>query len=114
MIIVRVFATADDTDVLGGTDLASIPSDGLLTIYGASTQNDTTITITGPGSEPVVRTRALPLRANAEVRLNEDPAMIVGVVQGGRYVVNVDVVTAATFQILATFLDVEDLEGLAA
>ena len=112
MIVVRTFGTADNTDVLNGTDLGSIPTPGILSVYGVSTQNDTNISITGPGSEPVIRTRALPLRASAEVRQNEDPAMMVGVSQGGRYIINVDVVTAATFQVLAIFLDLEDLAGL--
>ena len=111
MILVRTFGTADNTDVLNGTDLDSIPADGILTVFGVSTQNDTAITITGPGSEPVIRNRALPLRANAEIRILEDPSMAVGVVQGGHYVVNLDVVTAATFQILAVYLDREDLAG---
>ena len=112
MIVVRTFGTADNTDVLNGTDLDSIPGAGILVLQGASTQNDTLITVTGPGSEPVIRARALLLRANAEIRVNEDPPMTVGVVQGGHYVLNIDVVTAATFQIVATFYDLEDLAGI--
>lgn len=109
MIIVENVATADDTDFLQNTDLANIPSPGILSIYAASTQNDTLLTITGPGSEPVVRSQAMVLRANAEIRMDEDITYMIPVSQGGRYVIAVDVQTAATFRIRAVFQDLQDL-----
>jgi len=112
MIIVESVLTADNTDVLAGTDLANIPSLGGLSVFAASTVLDTLLSITGPGSEPVVRLRPILLRANAEVRQDEDVSFQVPVVQGGRYVINVDVVTAATVRIRAIFEDLRDL-GLA-
>jgi len=109
VIIVDVFGTADNTDVLSATDLANIPSPGGLSIFAVSTQNDTLITVTGPGSEPVVRSQPLTLRANAEIRQNEDVSFQIPVFQGGRYVIAIDVVTAATFHVRAIFEDLEDL-----
>lgn len=109
MIVVDTVLTADNTDVLGGTDLANIPAAGGLQVFASSTQQDTTITITGPGSEPVVRTRPVTLRANAEIRENEDVGYEVPVVQGGRYVINIDVVTAATVRVRAIYFDLVDL-----
>ena len=109
MIVVRSFLTADNTDALSATDLASIPRDGILIVHAISTQNDTLFTITGPGIEPVIRTRALPLRANAEYRRNEDVPYIIPVQQAGRYVLNVDVVTAATVQIEAIYLEAAEV-----
>jgi len=112
MIVVEATGTADDADFLANTDLANIPELGGLSIFASSTQNDTLITITGPGSEPVVRGQAILLRANAEIRQDEDISFQVPVTQGGRYVIDVNVQTAATFRIRAIFEDLQDL-GLA-
>lgn len=109
MIVVEVVGTADDTDLLAGTDLANIPTFGVLAVYAASTQNDTTITITGPGGEPVVRGQPMTLRANGEIRQEADPTYPMAATQGGHYVVAIDVVTAATFRVRAIFLEPDEL-----
>ncbi len=109
MIVVQQVITADDLDVLAGTDLANIPELGILAVWAASTVNDTLMSITGPGSEPVVRTQVVILRANGMPDRSTDTPYLVGVVQGGHYVVNVDVVTAATVTIMAIYLDQEDV-----
>ncbi len=111
MIIVTVTGTVDNADVLAGTDLANIPSAGVLIVRAASTVIDTLLTITGPGNEPVTRNTPMILRANAEVREREDPSYQMATSQGGRYVINVDVGGAATFRIIATWASVEDLAG---
>lgn len=112
MIVVRSVLAADNLDVLDGTDLANIPAMGIIQIYAASTQSDTTLTVTGPGSEPVTRARPLPLRANGQPLHSDDQPLMVGVVQGGHYVLNVDVVTAATVVVETTYFDLEDLRGV--
>lgn len=112
MIVVESTGTADDSDFLANTDLANIPGPGMLSVYAASTQNDTLLTITGPGAEAVVRAQAILLRANAEIRMDEDITFPVAVSQGGRYVLDINVQTAATFRIRAVFQDLVDL-GLA-
>jgi len=109
VIVVENIGTADDADFLAGTDLANIPSPGMLSIYAASTQNDTLLTITGPGAEAVTRAQAVTLRANSEIRMDEDITYPVLVSQGGRYVIDVNVQTAATFRIRAVFQDLQDL-----
>jgi len=109
MILVRSVLTADNADVLDATDLANIPGDGMLTVYAASTQNDTLMTITGPGSEPVVRARALPLRTNGQPLISDDVPLAVPVIQGGHYVINIDVVTAATVVVVSIYYDMGDL-----
>lgn len=103
MIVVQRILTADDTDALAATDLANIPSDGVLTILMASTQNDTTITITGPGQEPIVRTQRVILRTNGQPIISDDLEYSIPVVQGGHYFVNIDIVTAATVGLMAIF-----------
>ena len=109
MIVVEVVGTADDTDLLTGSDLTSIPTFGVLAVYAASTQNDTDITITGPGGEPVVRGQPMVLRANAEIRQDEDPTYPMAATQGGHYVIAINVVTAATFRVRAIFLEPDEL-----
>jgi len=108
-IIVETVLSADNTDVLDGTDLANIPEMGVLTVFAMSTQDDTLMTITGPGSEPVIRNQALGLRANAEIRQSEDTPYQVGVTQGGHYILAIDVQTAATVRVRAIFQDLEEL-----
>lgn len=109
MIIVENTGTADDADFLDATDLANIPSAGVLTVYASSTQDDTLITITGPGSEPVVRSQAILLRANGEIRANEDVPYVVPVFQGGHYIVDVNVQTAATYRVRCVYQDAAEL-----
>ncbi len=109
MIVVRQVMTADNTDVLNGSDLESIPLLGLLTIWAASTQADTLITITGPENEPPIRGQALPLRTNGQPLKNEDSPYMLGVIQGGRYIVDINVVTAATVVVEAIYNDLSEL-----
>lgn len=111
MIIVEQTGTADNNDFLSGTDLDNIPSDGVLIIQGASTVGDTLLTITGPGGEPVVRGQCLVQRANSEIR-EDDPDYPMGVTQGGHYVVDVNVQTAGTWRLRATYVPLEELAAL--
>lgn len=103
MIVVSSTITADNTDVLSGTDLANIPGDGQLDVYIASTQNDTVYSITGPGNEPIARLQKCQLRTNGMPVLSDDLPLTLLVSQGGHYIINVDIVTAATVNILAIF-----------
>ncbi len=109
MITVRQVMTADNTDVLNGTDLESIPLLGLLAVWAASSQADTLITITGPENDPPVRAQALPLRTNGQPLKNEDSPYLVGVIQGGRYIIDINIVTAATVVVEAVYRDLSEL-----
>jgi len=108
----QVFGTADNTDVLAGTDLAEVPFAGMMIIYGAATQNDHTLTVTAPsigGSMGVgapLRAGPLKLRANAEIRSDEDPPMATfPISEGQSATLNLDVVTAGTFSVLVILTD---------
>jgi len=103
-IVVELVMTADNTDVLAGSDLESIPRGGVLTIYGASTQNDTDFTVTGPNMQAVVRAMPLTLRASAEIRQDSDVPFVVPVARAGKYILNVNVVTAATVRVRAIYI----------
>lgn len=111
MIIVQKTFTADNTDLLSGTDLANIPGAGQLDIYIVSTQLDTVISITGPGSEPILRLQQLTQRTNGQPILSDDVPYSVPVIQGGKYILNLDVVTAATVGLIAIYRDLLDLQA---
>ena len=100
MIAVRRFLTADNTDLLAGTDLDNVPVATRMLVYGASTQIDTTMTLTVPGSQAPLIANPLVIRAGPELRQDEDLVVAFTVAQNGHVVINIDVVTAATVVIL--------------
>lgn len=108
MIVVQRVISADNTDVLSGTDLAQIPGNGQLDLYIASSQADTVFSISGPANEPLVRLQTAVLRTNGVPSLQDDVPLSLLAIQGGKYVINVDVVTAASVGIVAIFRDESD------
>ncbi len=102
--VVEVVLTADNTDVLSGSDLESIPAGGVLTVFIASTQDDTGISITGPNIVAIVRDQVAVLRANAEIAQDRDIAYVMPVQNAGRYLISIDVVTAATVRVRAVYV----------
>ncbi len=109
MIVVQRTITADNTDVLNGTDLAQIPGIGQLDLFIASTQADTVFSISGPANEPLVRLQTAVLRTNGVPSLLDDVPLSLLAIQGGKYVLNIDIVTAATVVVVAIFRDVSDM-----
>ena len=95
--------TADDTDVLAGTILDQPGVPGVYTTWAASTVGDTLITLT-LGGRTHANAAVITLRANSEIRENEDPFFQVLSMTGGRPVININVVTAATVRIRTRFL----------
>lgn len=109
MIIVKKTFTATNADLLAGTDLNAIPEDGQLDIYQASSQNDWTETITGPGNEPVVNAQKIEQRTNGMVLLKDDLPISILVSQGGHYIVNTTVVTAGTGNLIVIYRRMSEL-----
>jgi len=105
MIAVRRFLTADNTDLLAGTDLDNVPVDTRMLIYAASTQIDTTVTLTVPGIQAPLNANPLLIRAGPELRQDEDLVTAFTVAQNGHVVVAIDVVTAATVVVLVVAPD---------
>ena len=103
MITVEQTLTADDTDFLAGTQLDQPGVPGVYTIWGASTVGDTEMTIT-LGGRTLANAAILTLRANSEIRENEDTFFQMISPGLGRPVVNINVVTAATVRIRVKFL----------
>lgn len=92
--------TADDANVLDGSQFDPIPYDGSLEVYAASTQNDTTlqVKIASEIMKDVAGTNGgrIPLRTNGMPVMSDDPGMIFPVGVGQRAILNLDIVTAAT------------------
>lgn len=103
MITVERVITADDTDFLSGTQLDQPGVPGVYTIWGASTVGDTEISVT-LGGRTLASAAIVTLRANSEIREMEDTFFQMLSRTGGRPVINVNVVTAASVRIRVKFI----------
>jgi len=103
IVTVESTLTADNTDFLAATQLDQPGVAGVYTIWGASTVGDTQISIT-LGGNTITNAAILVLRANSEIRENEDTFFQMLSRTGGRPVININVVTAATVRIRVKFL----------
>jgi len=95
--------SADNADVLSGTQLDQPGIPGVYTIWAASTQGDTEITIS-LGGRRIIDTGIVILRANSEIRENEDAFYQMLSQSAGRPVINVNVITAAVVRVRTRFI----------
>lgn len=103
MITVESTITASNADFLAGTQLDQPGVPGVYTIWIASTVGDTTLTVT-MGGRTIVNAAVAVLRANSEIRENDDPFFTISSPSGGRPVINVVEVTAATIRVRVKFI----------
>lgn len=103
IITVERVLAASDSDFLAGTQLDQPGVPGVYTIWGASTVDDTSISIS-LGGRSITDAAILVLRANAEIRENEDTFFQVGSRTGGRPIISVVEVTPASIRIRVKFL----------
>lgn len=95
--------TATTADVLAGTQLDQPNVAGVYTIWAASTVGDSTITVT-LGGRTLINSGIITLRANSEIREDEDN-FIQGIsVAGGRPVITITETTAASIRVRTKFL----------
>ncbi len=90
-------------DVLAGTALDQPGVPGVYTIWAASTVGDSTITIS-MGGRNIVNAAVVVLRANSEIRENEDNFFQMLSRTGGRPIIAVTETTAMTLRIRTKFL----------
>jgi len=103
IVTVESTVAADNADFLAGTQLDQPGVPGVYTIWGASTVGDTQISIT-LGGRTMTNAAILVLRANSEIRENEDTFFQMLSQTGGRPVININVVTAAVVRVRVKFL----------
>lgn len=103
MITDEQVLTATNADVLAGTQLDQPGVPGVYTVWACSTVGDTSITIT-LGGRTVVNGAIVTLRANSEIRENEDVFFQMLSRTGGRPVINVVEVTAASIRVRTKFI----------
>jgi len=103
IVTVEDVVTATVTDFLAGTNLDQPGVPGVFTVWAASTVGDSTITIS-MGGRVVTNAAVLVLRANSEIRENEDTFFQMMSSTGGRPVITVTEVTAASIRIRVKFL----------
>lgn len=94
--------TADNTDILAGTNLDNLEAGGQIDFLLISTQADTLISIGGPDAEPIVDGSQIPQETRA-LRPGEDLAFSLPLATGGHYTVALDIVTAAIVQFMAIY-----------
>ncbi|HIB67748.1 MAG TPA: hypothetical protein EYO33_22280 [Phycisphaerales bacterium] len=102
-----VVDTSADTNVFTGTDIDTIPYPGLLQLWAASTVNTATYTIS-IGDITTVRSVSLPLRTSGLPKINEDPPLFEGLVDGG-HVAAILAGTTGTVYSIARLTPLEDL-----
>jgi len=103
IVTVESTLTADNADFLAGTQLDQPGVPGVYTIWAASTVGDTQISIT-LGGRTMTNAAIVTLRANSEIRENEDTNFQMLSQTGGRPVININVVTAAVVRVRVKFL----------
>jgi len=103
LITVESVITATNTDFLAGTQLDQPGVPGVYTIFLASTVGDSTVTVT-LGGRTLVNGAVIVLRANSEIRENEDTFFQMLSRTGGRPVINITEVTAANIRVRVKFL----------
>jgi len=103
IITVERLLTASNADFLAGTQLDQPGVPGVYTIWGVSTVGDTTMSVS-IGGRTITDAAVLTLRANSEIRENEDTFFQLSSVTGGRPIIAIVEVTAATIRIRVKFL----------
>ena len=103
VITVEDVITATNTDFLAGTQLDQPGVPGVYTIWLASTVGDSTVSVS-LGGRTIVNAAVITLRANSEIRENEDTFFQVLSKTGGRPVINITEVTAASIRVRVKFL----------
>ena len=94
---------ATTTDVLAGTLLDQPGVPGVYTVWVASTVGDTTVDIS-LGGRQIVNGAVAVLRANSEILEADDPFFQMLSRTGGRPVIAITEVTAATIRVRTKFL----------
>jgi len=95
--------TASTADVLAGTSLDQPGVPGVYTIWVASTVGDTTITIS-MGGRTIVNAGVVVLRANSEIREDQDNFFQMLSRTGGRPIIAIVEVTAASIRVRTKFI----------
>ena len=103
MITVEQVISADDTDFLAGTQLDQPGVPGVYTIWTASTVGDSEISVT-LGGRTLVSGANIILRANSEIREDQDTFFQMLSSTGGRPLININVVSAAVIRVRVKFL----------
>lgn len=103
MVKVEQVLTATNSDFLAGTALDQPGVPGVYTIWAASTVGDSTITVS-QGGRVMTDAATIVLRANSEIRQDEDDNIQLLSHTGGRPVISIVEVTAASIRVRVAFI----------
>jgi hypothetical protein len=108
MIVVRKTFNQDIQNALAGTELASMPGPGKLTIYCASSASDTNITIFQAG-QMVVYNRPVQQRTGGVIDAMSDTPYELNVEAGQVITIDIDVNTSANGTLEVIFEDISEV-----
>lgn len=103
MVTVERLITASNADFLAGTQLDQPGVPGVYTIWIASTVGDTVFSVS-LGGRLLTDANVAILRANSEIREDEDSYIQMLSRTGGRPVINITEVTAASIRVRVKFI----------
>jgi hypothetical protein len=103
MVTVERTLTADDSDFLSGTQLDQPGVPGVYTVWAASTVGDTELTMT-MGGRTITDAAIVTLRANSEIREDEDTYFQAVSIGLGRPVILINVTSAAIVRMRIKFI----------
>jgi len=103
IVSVEEILTATDADFLAGTALDQPGVPGVYTVWAASDQADSLITI-NQGGRVIIDSGVIVQRANEEIREDQDGFYQMLSRTGGRPVINIVEVTAASIRVRVKFL----------
>jgi len=103
MITVEEVILATDTDFLAGSQLDQPGVPGVYTVWLSSTVGDSSVTIS-LGGRTITQNATIVLRANSEIREDEDPYFQMQSLTAGRPVINITEVTAASIRVRVRFI----------
>ena len=109
MIEVSKYITADNVDVLAGSQLDQISDDGVFEILVASSTATDTITVM-LGDAVLVNNQIIAMRTNGVPSMSEDVPISIETEGGVRPIISIDIATAANVMCRVFFTPYDELE----
>lgn len=108
-LIVNRYLSADNADVLDGTDLQTMPGDGELIIFAASNQVDHELSVTMGGQDVPMLSQIITSRAIAAVNTDQDVPIQIPVDKGAKVKINLNVVASGATNIYCMWRDEDEV-----
>lgn len=108
MITVRKVINQDTQDILSDTELSTVPADGQIEIYGASSASDTLLMIT-KGENIVVKNRPIKQSESGVIDTISDEPIVLDVLLGEKVSIDIDFNTLGQATLLVVHRRLDEL-----